>query len=252
LSQKNNEQENFFMNKDVIDNESTIEEESTNETNAAGSSETAETSDLAESGGVTHEQIVEAVLFSSDTPLPMSKIASVLGIISAREIRLIIETLNHKYAEMNASFRIEEIAGGVQMMTKPDYAPYLQQLYKVRSEGKLSAAALETLAVVSYKQPVVRAEVESIRGVACGEMIRALMEKGLIKIVGRSEELGRPMLYGTTKKFLEVFGLASLEDLPKVPDLLPPSRIASHASTPREQPASEHQAEQPPSDSSSE
>ncbi len=172
-----------------------------------------------EGEGITNVQIIEAILFSSDNPLTPAKLASVAGLLSVKQVREIIDNLNAHYAESNCSFVIEHIAGGYQMMTKPEFAPYLQQLYKVRSESKLSSAALETLAIVAYKQPVVRAEVEAIRGVACGEMIRSLMEKGLIKIVGRAEELGRPMLYGTTKRFLQVFGLPSLDDLPKVPEL---------------------------------
>jgi segregation and condensation protein B len=177
--------------------------------------------------GLNSEEIVEAVLFSSDSPMPVGKIATVIGALSSREIRAVIEKLNEKYGQWNCAFRIEEIAGGFQMMTRPEFANYLHQLYNVRSEGKLSPAALETLAIIAYKQPVLRAEIEAIRGVACGEMIRTLMEKDLIKIVGRAEELGRPMLYGTTKKFMQVFGLASLEDLPKVPELLPPNRAVS-------------------------
>jgi segregation and condensation protein B len=108
------------------------------------------------------------------------------------------------------------------MLTRGEYNMWLRQLLKVRSEGKLSGAALETLAVVAYKQPVMRVDVEAIRGVSCGEMIRQLCEKGLVKIVGRAEELGRPLLYGTTRKFLEVFGLGSLKDLPQVEDLKKP------------------------------
>ncbi len=171
---------------------------------------------------ITNEQIIEAILFSSDNPVSASKLASIIGILGSREIRKLISHLNESYSRMGASFRIEEIAGGYQMMTRPEFAPYLQKLYKVRAENKLSAAALETLAVIAYKQPVVRAEVEAIRGVACGEIIRSLLEKGLIKIVGRAEDLGRPMLYGTTKRFLQVFGLASLDDLPKVPEFSMP------------------------------
>lgn len=175
-----------------------------------------------EGAEVTNVQIIEAILFSSDSPLTPGKLASVLGLLSPKQVREIIDDLNAHYEKGNSSFRIEHIAGGYQMMTKPEFAPYLRQLYKVRSEGKLSTAALETLAIVAYKQPVVRAEVEAIRGVACGEMIRSLMEKGLIKIVGRAEELGRPMLYGTTKRFLQLFGLPSLNDLPNVPELVLP------------------------------
>ncbi len=172
---------------------------------------------------ITNEQIIEAILFSSDGPVSASKLASIIGILGSKEIRRLVAKLNESYAQIGTSFKIEEIAGGYQMMTRPEFAPYLQRLYKVRAENKLSSAALETLAVVAYKQPVVRAEIEAIRGVACGEIIRSLLEKGLIKIVGRAEELGRPMLYGTTKRFLQVFGLGSLNDLPKVPELNLPS-----------------------------
>jgi len=104
-------------------------------------------------------------------------------------------------------------------MTLPTYADVLDALHKKRSESKLSPAALETLAIIAYKQPVLRAEVESIRGAASGEVIRSLMERHLIKIVGRAEEIGRPMLYGTTKTFLEVFGLSNIKDLPQVEQL---------------------------------
>ena len=187
------------------------------ETNESGEPEVREEA----SAGVTREQIVEALLFSSEGPLSASKIANVIGAVSSQEIREVIDRLNQHYCELNRSFQVQEIAGGFQMVTRPEYANYLQQLFKIKSENKLSGAALETLAVIAYKQPVLRAEVEAVRGVSCGEMIRAVMEKDLIKIVGRAEELGRPMLYGTTKHFLEVFGLGSLEDLPKVPELLP-------------------------------
>jgi segregation and condensation protein B len=202
------------------EDESTADIDSDADT-ADENSEVGETAEAAESDGVTREQIVEALLFSSETPLSASKIANVVGAASAQDIRETIDRLNQKYLELNRSFQIQEIAGGFQMVTKPEYSNYLQQLFKIKSENKLSGAALETLAVIAYKQPVLRAEVEAVRGVSCGEMIRAVMEKDLIKIVGRAEELGRPMLYGTTKKFLEVFGLGSLEDLPKVPELLP-------------------------------
>ncbi len=215
------------------------------ESSADADSASAPADDSNFSGGLTPHQIVEAVIFSSDSPLPAAKIASIMGIRTAREIRDIVEQLNGNYRQMNCAFQIEEIAGGFQMMTRPEFSSYLQQLYKVRSESKLSAAALETLAVIAYKQPVLRAEIEAIRGVACGEMIRTLMDKDLIKIVGRAEELGRPMLYGTTKKFLQVFGLASLDDLPKVPELAIPNRAAAPSQdTPAAQETPQQQQEQ--------
>jgi len=112
------------------------------------------------------------------------------------------------------------------MLTLSVYNLWLQKLLRVRSEDKLSPAALETLAIIAYKQPVMRADIEAIRGVAVGEVVRGLMYKGLVKIVGRAEVLGRPMLYGTTKKFLETFGLNSLKDLPKVEELKKPDGLA--------------------------
>lgn len=198
------------------------------EEGAAGSLRLVEDEDGVE---VTVDQIVEAVLFSSDGPLVANRIAAAVGAITPKQVRESVERLNAGYEQANRSFQIEHIAGGYQMLTRPEYAVYLQRLYKVRSESRLSTAALETLAVVAYKQPVVRAEVEAIRGVASGEMLRSLMEKGLIRIVGRAEELGRPMLYGTTKRFLEIFGLRSIEDLPKVPELALPGEPATDAET---------------------
>jgi len=171
---------------------------------------------------VTVEAVAEAVLFASDESLPLKKLSEIVGAGGAAEMRKIIEGLNARYEQMGCSFRIEEIAGGVQMLTLPVFNVWLKKLVKVRGETKLTPAALETLAIIAYKQPVLRVDVEAIRGVAAGEMIRQLIEKGLVKIVGRAEELGRPLLYGTTKKFLETFGLGSLKDLPTNEDLKKP------------------------------
>ncbi|MHC4634979.1 MAG: SMC-Scp complex subunit ScpB [Planctomycetota bacterium] len=170
---------------------------------------------------VTTESVVEAVLFASDEPLTAARLSSIAG-TSARQIRQYINNLNDKYKENNNAFRIEQIAGGYQMLTLSPYNIWLKKLLRERSESKLSPAALETLAIISYKQPIIRADIEAIRGVAAGEMLRGLMYKGLIKIVGRAQVLGRPLLYGTTRKFLEVFGLNSLKDLPKIEELKKP------------------------------
>ena len=171
---------------------------------------------------ITTASVIEAVLFASDEPITPKKLAEIVGTGGVKEIRQHIVELNEKYDRQNFAFRIESIAGGYQMLTRSEYNVWLSKLLKVRSESKLSPAALETLAIISYKQPIMRVDVEAIRGVGCGEMIRQLCEKGLVKIVGRAEELGRPLLYGTTKKFLEVFGLSSLRDLPQAQDLKPP------------------------------
>jgi segregation and condensation protein B len=170
---------------------------------------------------ITAESVVEAVLFASDESLTAARLADIVE-TGAKQIREHVENLNQKYATNGNAFRIDQIAGGYQMMTLPPYNHWLKKLLRVRSDNKLSPAALETLAIIAYKQPIIRADIEAIRGVAAGEMIRNLMYKGLVKIVGRAEVLGRPMLYGTTKKFLEVFGLNTLKDLPKVEELKKP------------------------------
>ncbi|UCG32789.1 MAG: SMC-Scp complex subunit ScpB [Phycisphaerales bacterium] len=171
---------------------------------------------------LTTRSIVEAVLFASDAPLPAGRLAQIVGVGDAREMRKHIGELNEGYEQRGHSFRVEEIAGGFQMLTLPAYNTWLTKLVRARNDARLSPAALETLAIVAYKQPVLRAEIEGIRGVQCGEVINRLREMNLVKIVGRAEDLGRPMLYGTTKRFLEVFGLANLEDLPQVEQLKAP------------------------------
>ncbi len=169
----------------------------------------------------TVETVVEAVLFASDESLSEARLANIVE-TSVKQVRQCIENLNDKYRTNNNAFRIEQIAGGYQMLTLSPYNYWLKKLLRARSDSKLSPAAVETLAIIAYKQPVMRADIEVVRGVATGEVIRTLCYKGLVKIVGRAEVLGRPMLYGTTKKFLEVFGLNTLKDLPKIEELKKP------------------------------
>ncbi|MHC4455955.1 MAG: SMC-Scp complex subunit ScpB [Planctomycetota bacterium] len=169
----------------------------------------------------TAESVVEAVLFASEEPLTMERLAKITE-TTVMQIRRHIKNLNDKYKANNNAFRIEQIAGGYQMLTLSAYNHWLKKLLHARSDSKLSPAALETLAIIAYKQPIIRADIETIRGVAVGEIVRNLMYKGLVKIVGRAEVLGRPMLYGTTKKFLKVFGLNSLKDLPNIEELKKP------------------------------
>ncbi len=166
--------------------------------------------------------VLEAILFASDEPISAARLMNIAEISSTKQVVECIDELNEKYEKMNAAFKIVQIAGGYQMMTHRIYNHWLLKLIRVRTETKLTQAALETLAIIAYKQPVIRADIEAIRGVSSGEMIRGLMQKGLVKVAGRAEILGRPMLYGTTKKFLEVFGLTSLKDLPKVEELKKP------------------------------
>ncbi len=179
-----------------------------------------ESTDTAQDAQAISRQ-VEAALMASDRPVSAAKLSEVLGKAGVRQIQSAVAALNEVYAATQRSFRVEEVAGGFQLVTLPDYAPVLRAMHRTQAQGKLSPAALETLAIVAYKQPVLRAEVESIRGVACGEVLRMLMDRRLVKIVGRSDEIGRPMLYGTTKAFLELFGLARLEDLPKAQEFRP-------------------------------
>ena len=170
---------------------------------------------------VTTESVVEALLFSTDTPLSAKKIAELLGVGDASDVRRYVDTLNERYERGGASFRIEAIAKGFQMLTLPVYNHWLSKLHKARAESRLSKAALETLAIIAYRQPILRANIEAIRGVSVGDMLVRLREVNLVRIVGRAEEIGRPLLYGTTGRFLEIFGLAALKDLPMIDEANP-------------------------------
>ena len=158
---------------------------------------------------------LEGVLFLAREPLSTRKLAQLAGLADGTEARTLVRKLNGLYDAEGCAFRVEEVAGGLQLMSRPKFAPWLRRLHAVPVEIRLSAPALETLAVVAYRQPVLRAEIEAIRGVQCGEILRQLMERDLVRIVGRSEELGRPFLYGTTRLFLQVFGLRHLDELPR-------------------------------------
>lgn len=174
-------------------------------------------------GGDTVEpalpQIIEALIFSSDAPLSAARISELVGAGGVTQVRLAIAELNDKYAAAGLSFRVENIARGYQMMTLPAYQPWLAKLFKKSAETRLSPSALETLSIIAYKQPIIRADIESIRGVMCGDVINRLRDMDLVRTAGRAEVVGRPMLYGTTRKFLDVFGLADLSDLPALETL---------------------------------
>ena len=158
---------------------------------------------------------VEAVLFLARQPLSSRKIAQLANLADGNEARTLIRRLRRLYDAGTSAFQVEEVAGGYQLLTRRPLAPWLRRLSQTSVETRLSAPAMETLAVVAYRQPVLRAEVEAIRGVHCDEMLRQLLERDLIRIVARSEDLGRPLLYGTTKRFLELFGLRHLDELPR-------------------------------------
>lgn len=165
-------------------------------------------------------QIVEALLFASDAPLTAGDLARADEALDEEAVEAAIQELRLEYERSQRAVQIFEIAGGYQLLTRPEFAPYLERFGTVAQSGRLSPAALEVLAIIAYRQPIGRAEIEEIRGVGSSGVLRTLQDRGLIDAVGRGEGLGRPLLYGTTDRFLEHFGFRSLEDLPR-PDELP-------------------------------
>jgi segregation and condensation protein B len=162
---------------------------------------------------------VEALLFSSEVPLPARRLADLTG-QPRGQILEAVDHLNVHYAETQRSFRIVEIAGGYQMVTTPQFAGVLAELHRERIPARLSQAALETLAIIAFRQPVTRAEIDRIRGVSASDgVLRHLLERKVVRIAGRAEAPGRPLLYGTTSEFLGYFGLPSLGDLPRREEL---------------------------------
>jgi segregation and condensation protein B len=168
--------------------------------------------------------LLEALLMGTHHPLTAGRLAELMELPGTKMVRAAIRKLNEEYEQTGRSFRIEQIAGGYQILSLPKFGEALQRLHQKEIDAKLTKAALETLAIIAYKQPILRADIEAIRGVACGETIRSLMEKHLVKIAGRAEEPGRPILYGTTKRFLELCGLNSIKDLPQGESLVPPQK----------------------------
>ncbi len=162
---------------------------------------------------------VEAALFVADEPLQPRKLAKAAGLADAAEARKVLGNLQNLYDQEDSAFQVEEVAGGFQLLSRPQFHRWLVRSQSTSQEIRLSPAAKETLAIVAYRQPIMRAEIETIRGVHTGETLRQLMEKGLIRITGRHDSLGRPVLYGTTKKFLQIYGMKNLKDLPEVEDL---------------------------------
>jgi len=162
---------------------------------------------------------LEAVLFLAREPMNSRKLAQIAGLADGTEARTLVRRLNRWYDESGSAFRAEELAGGFQLMSRPKFGPWLRRMVQSPIELRLSGPAQETLAVVAYRQPVLRAEIEAIRGVDCGEILRQLMDRDLVRTAGRANELGRPYRYATTKRFLQVFGLRHLDELPRA-DLL--------------------------------
>ncbi len=155
----------------------------------------------------------------SRTPLPSRKLSQLADLEDGTQARTMIKELNQHYDEIGRAFHVKQVAGGYQLRTRPQFSDWIRRLEHTPKATRLSAPALETLTVVAYRQPIIKAEIEAIRGVSCGEMLRQLLEKNLIKIAGRSEKLGRPFLYATSKEFLAHYGLNSLADLPRAKQL---------------------------------
>jgi len=166
-------------------------------------------------------RIVEALLFASQEPLPAQRIAEVVG-CDKKEAARLVRALGERYDEEGRAVAVEEVAGAFQIRTRPDLAPWVRKLFAARP-AKLSRAALETLAIVAYRQPVTRPDVEKIRGVDCGAVLGTLLERRLVKIMGRMDIPGRPIIYGTTREFLELFGLKDLSQLPTLREFAPPA-----------------------------
>lgn len=176
---------------------------------------------------------VEAVLFVSDSALSTRKISQLATLANAAEAKEIIDKLNTAFAATNSAFHIKRVATGYQMMTQPQFSFWLNKLHQRQAALKLSSPAMETLAIVVYRQPITRADIESIRGVQSAEMLKQLMDRGLVRIGGKDDSLGRPFLYESTRKFLEIFGLKNLDDLPMGETLrIRPSRKAQSPETP--------------------
>lgn len=165
------------------------------------------------------KSIIEALIFVSDKPLGINQIKEVMENMQERQIRQVIDELNQDYQATNRSFTLQEAAGGFRMVTRPEFAPWLKALYKSKMKDRLTRPALETLAIIAYKQPVTKPEIEAIRGVNVDGVITTLLERNLIRIAGRKDTPGRPLLYATTNEFLQHFGLASLSDIPKLPEV---------------------------------
>jgi len=161
--------------------------------------------------------IIEALIFAAEAPLPLEKIREILD-VPKKEVQGILEQLRADYANQERGFTLVEVAEGWQFRTRPEYAPWIRKMKKAKTFA-LSQPALETLAVIAYKQPIMRSEIEKIRGVDSGGVLRTLLEKKLIKILGRKDIPGRPLVYGTSRHFLETFGLKDLTSLPTIKEM---------------------------------
>jgi segregation and condensation protein B len=168
---------------------------------------------------VKTSRIVEAVLFASDAPLKAEEIARADETLDEDQVEEGLQELREEYDEADRAFQIAELAEGYQILTRPEFSTYLERFDTVPRPSRLSGPAVETLAIIAYRQPIGRVEVEYIRGVSSAGVIRTLQDREMVEVVGRGEGIGRPLLYGTTARFMEHFGFQSLDDLPRPEDL---------------------------------
>jgi len=167
----------------------------------------------------TPKQILEALLFASDAPVPLSALVEVLDGLGPSEVSAILAELGREYEERERGVALAEIAGGFQILSRRECAPWIEEMLRSRRKARLSRAGLETLAIVAYKQPITKVEIDGIRGVDSGGSLHTLLERNLVLIRGRSKGVGRPLLYGTTPDFLSYMGINELTDLPELKEL---------------------------------
>ena len=185
---------------------------------------------------------VEAALLVSDGPVTIRRLMQLATLADQSEARQLIERLNAAYDREATAFRIERVASGYRLLTRPQFAFWLGKVHHRQAELKLSATALETLAIVAYRQPATRAEIESIRRVQCADVLKQLMDRSLVRIAGEDNSLGRPFLYATTRQFLETFGLRDLDDLPNADTLRKIATVPAAPNDVEEEPADESAA----------
>jgi segregation and condensation protein B len=190
------------------------------------------------------QQLIEAALFSANRPLTIEELQTLDAEASLADVRTALDQLREHLDFEQHAIELVELAGGYQLLTRPHFAQAIEQAHFAQRNPRLTGASLETLAIIAYRQPVGRAEIEEIRGVAAGGVLRALQERGMIEAIGRSEQLGRPLLYGTTPLFLELLGLRDLAELPRAEELT----IALQPPKPPEEETGESAAASVPAD----
>lgn len=174
---------------------------------------------MSQSEKKVYVNILESLLFTSEAPLTVSRIREIIPELKPKEIEEAVTNLNEQYQKGGRTFEIKEIAGGYQLFTLPEYADYIDKLFQARQKSRLTQKALETVAIIAYKQPLTKHEIEEIRGVNVDGVMKTLLSRNLVTISGRAKAPGSPFLYVTTKRFLDYFGLTGLDDLPKLKEI---------------------------------